>query len=254
MASQQKKAAQQFYKVAIGRIREGENFYPEFVIFQKTVEAINSFNSLYKVGRQGKKGGPSTHAQQDLYRAMLVFACAGLDVLVKQLIKTKLVRLIDADKAAKEKFKDYIKNRMGKNEKEVLNVVALALVDQNPKEIFLKEYISSMTEDSLQSVPELMRVTTAACLDVKNIFTSDRVNRLKDAFHVRNQIIHEMDISVNDGTARTSGSRTRRQRVSRQMEAHTKQILDLAQEILSAFSNKFVTLKIDVDKASVPGA
>lgn len=243
----QSKAQKAFYKISMNRVREIESFYPEFEIIQKTVDAINSFNSLYKVGRAGKKGGPSTHAQQDLYRAMLVFSCAGLDVLVKQLVKTKLLRLIDADKNAKEKFKEYVKTRVGKD---ALNIVALALIDQNPKEIFLREYISSMVEDSLQSVPELMRVATNAGLDVKALFPSAKVNLLKEAFHVRNQIIHEMDITVSDGTGRTSGSRTRRQRVSRQMEKHTRQMLDLAQEILLAFQARFIEFRIDIPKAT----
>jgi len=236
--------------MSISPIRETESFYPEYLTFQKTVEAVNSFNSLFKIRRKGAKGGPSTHAQQDLNRAMLVFACAGLDVLVKRLVKAKLSRLIEADKTVNEKFKEFVKRGLGKDDKALLNTIALALVDSNPKQMLVTEYIGTMTEDSLQSVPELQRVSNAAGLQTKVIFTNERMNRLKDAFIVRNQIIHEMDISITDGKGKGPGHRTRRQRISRDMEQHTKEILDLGQELLVAFKERFAVLKIDVQKAT----
>jgi hypothetical protein len=238
-----------FYTITAASVKVGEAFYPEYVIFQKTVEAVNSLHSLYKVGRKGAKGGPSTHAQQDLNRAMLVFACAGLDVLVKQLVKTKLSRLIENDKNVADKFKQYVKDGLKKDEKAMLNTVALALIDQNPRTMLLTEYIGTMTEDSLQSTEQLRRVSTAAGLDVSRIFTSEKQNRLRDAFTVRNQIIHEMDISVTDAKSKTTGHRTRRQRTSLQMQGHTEQILDLGQELFSAFRTRFTELKIDAEKA-----
>src|ERR1700735_3279304 len=115
---------------------EDSQFYSEFSIIVRTVDAVNNFDFVYKSWRVGAKGGPSTHAQQDLYRAMLVFACAGLDIFVKQLIKTKLPKLIIADKAAEAKFKEYVRRGLTKNDKEILNTVALALIDRNPREIF----------------------------------------------------------------------------------------------------------------------
>src|SRR5580692_11794145 len=74
-------------------------FYSEYTVLSKTVDAVNSFHSLYTGLRVGKSG-PSTHEQQDLYRAMLVFACAGLDVFVKQLVKKKIPQLVDRDGSA----------------------------------------------------------------------------------------------------------------------------------------------------------
>ncbi len=238
-----------FYKMTLPLIKEGEAFYLEYVIFQKTVEAVNGFHSLYRTARKGARGGPATHAQQDLSRAMLVFACAGLDVLVKQLVKTKLARLIEADKGVGERFKQFVRKGLERNEKEVLSTVALALIDQNPREVLLRDYIDSMTDDSLQSVEELHRVSSASGLEVTKIFSNDRRNRLRDAFIVRNQIIHEMDIMVETGASRTTGHRTRRQRQSPLMEKHTTEILDLGQELLLAFKGRYAALKIEVEKA-----
>jgi hypothetical protein len=179
---------------------------------------------------------------------MLVFACAGLDVFVKQLIRTKLPSLITADRTAEGKFKEYVKRGLKKDDKEVLNTVALALIDRNPREVFLKEYVESMTGESLQSVEELCRVSDASGLDTKSIFSSEKRNLLKDVFTVRNQIIHEMDITVTADPSKKTGYRTRRQRRAEVLEKHTRTILDLAQEIFSAYKKRFEEFKIGTEK------
>lgn len=179
---------------------------------------------------------------------MLIFASAGLDVFVKQLIKSKLPKLLRVDKVAQFKFKEYVKRGLNKNDKEILNVLAFALIDRNPRRIFLDEYIQSMTGESLQSVDELMRVSEASGLNTKMIFTNEKMNSLKDVFKVRNEIIHAMDINTSNDNFNTTGYRTRRQRVSTKMEQHTKNILNLAEELFSVFKKKFEDLSIDVDK------
>jgi hypothetical protein len=150
-----------FYSVSLLAEVEDSQFYSEFSIIGKTVDAVNSFHWVYRSGRTGARGGPSTHAQQDLYRAMLIFACAGLDIFVKQLIRTKLPKLISADKKAEAKFKEHVKRGLNKDDKAVLNTVALALIDKNPRDIFLADYLDSMTSESLQSVEELCKVSDA---------------------------------------------------------------------------------------------
>ena len=193
-----------FYQISLPAEKESSIFYDEYNILTKTVESVNSFSALYKAGRSGAKG-PSTHEQQDLYRAMLVFACAGLDVFVKQLIKNKLPLLVEVDKGVQDKFKEYVKRGLKKDEKQILNTVALALIDQTPRNVFLGEYIKSMSGDSLQSVPELKRVSEASALDTKKIFTDKKTGTLNDVFIARNQIIHEMDINVSDTASKTTG-------------------------------------------------
>lgn len=242
-------AAKQFYTASISAEAEDTQFYSEFSIIVKTVDAVNSFHYVYRSWRTGAKGGPSTHAQQDLYRAMLIFACAGLDILVKQLIRTKLPKLIAADKRAEAKFKEHVRRGLGKDDKAVLNTVALALIDRNPREILLADYLESMTSDSLQSVEELFKVSEASGLDAKAIFDSDKRAVLKEAFTIRNQIIHEMDIIVAREGSKNTGHRTRRQRRAEVMEKHTRALLDLAQELFSAYKKRFEEFKIGTEKS-----
>lgn len=236
-----------FYKASLEEEPAESQFFPEYSIIIKTIDAVNSFNALYKNGRFGAKG-PSTHEQQDLYRAMLVFACAGLDIFVKQLIKTKLIRLIDADKQAHSKFKEYVRRDLKKKEADMLNIVAFALIDRNPRDAFLSEYIENLTDDSLQSVEQLCRVSEASGLETNKIFTSDKKTMLKEAFHVRNQIIHEMDINVDAQKQRNTGYRTRRQRKSSIMEKHARSMLDLACEIFAAYKTKYRNANLEDKK------
>lgn len=184
---------------------------------------------------------------------MLIFACAGLDIFVKELIRTKLAKLIVADKRAEAKFKEYVRRGLSKDDKELLNTVALALIDRNPRDVFLSEYLESMTSDSLQSVEELCKVSEASALDTKSIFNNEKRNLLRDAFIVRNQIIHEMDITVSHDVAKTTGHRTRRQRRAEVMEKHTRALLDLAQELFSAYKKRFEEFRIGTEKSPKPG-
>lgn len=239
-----------FYKVRLAEEPPESNFYAEYSIITMTADAVNSFNALYKKDRFGAKG-PSTHEQQDLYRAMLVFACAGLDIFVKQLVKAKLLSLVEVDAQARDKFQKYVRRELNKKEGDMLNLVAFALIEHAPRDIFLREYLESLTRDSLQSVDQLCKVSEASGLDTHRIFSNTKMTSLKDAFAVRNEIIHEMDINVSSGRVKkTTGYRTRRQRKAGIMETHTKVILDLACEIFSAYKKKYESANIAVKKAS----
>lgn len=222
-------------------LKQDDVFYPEFIIFSKTIETVNSINSLYHSGRVGKKGGPSTHAQQDLYRAMLVFACAGLDILLKRLTVTKLPQIISKDQKAKEKFKEFVRRGINKEEKELLNLVAFALIDSSPQDFLVREYVEELTKDSLQATTKITKICESSGLETKMIIGASKLNALNDAFKVRNEIIHEMDINLNAPTS-SRGYRTRRQRQAPQMESHTITILELAESIFIQYKEKYSQL------------
>lgn len=231
----------EFYKVSLEEEESGSPFYPEYSIFLNTVASVNSFYAWYRTSRKGAKGGPATHKQQDLYRAMLVFACAGLDMLVKQLIKTKLVKLVEFDTNATDKFKDYVKRGLKKDNKdsEILNVIAFALIDRNPREVFLREYISHFTGGSLQSTKELWKVSEASGLEKGKLFPDETEKSLDAAFRVRNEIIHQMDINIAEVKSRTQGFRNRIQREAPTMKKHTENILKVAEDLFRAYKDKF---------------
>ena len=215
------------------------------------MEAVNNFAFLYKTSR-AEKLGASEHREQDLYRAMLIFACAGLDVFVKRIAKTKLHELIERDGRAAEKFKDYVKNDLKKDDRSLLTTIASVLIDQNPRNALLQAYIKNITKGSLQSYEQLFDISNSSGLDTSSLIVKNK-KALTDAFEVRNKIVHEMDINISDDGARqTPGYRTRIQRSSSKMEKHTKDILELAQNLFLAYKKKFLELKIGVDKKQPP--
>jgi hypothetical protein len=172
-------------------------------------------------------------------------------MLVKQLLGSKLSMLIDVDREALNKFKEYVKSGINRNEKEILNTVALALIDRTPRDVFLKDYIESLNKESLQSGAQLCRASDASGLNTKQIFTSAKLNSLKDAFAVRNEISHNMDINLVGAGARTVRYRTRTVRTAIIMETHTRTMLDLAQELFTAYKTKFTEYQIGVEKKAV---
>jgi len=165
---------------------------------------------------------------------MLVFSCAGLDVFLKQIIKTKLPDILSRNTTAKNAFKEFIRRGVNKDETKLLSILALALTEQNPRDVLLEEYIKSLTAGSLQAVDELEKVVSALALDKSVIFVGSTLNSLKDAFIVRNQIIHEMDINIASGGPRTTGYRNRRQRTETLVEGHTTTILSFAERLFVA--------------------
>ncbi|MBI5466608.1 MAG: hypothetical protein HY975_00120 [Candidatus Kerfeldbacteria bacterium] len=207
---------------------------------------MNNFYNLYKNRRAGTFG-PSTHIQQDIYRAMLVFACAGLDVFIKKLVHDKLPQLLAYDKNVEERFADFV-GRDLRDDKivSIQRLLALALVNPNPRAPLLERYLREIAGGSLQSVGAVENVIKASCLESEKIITTQNRKPLQEAFGVRNEIIHEMDINVENNAPRSRRYRTRRQRSQNTVERHTKAIVGLAITFFTAYKKVFVKYSIGV--------
>jgi hypothetical protein len=196
------------------------------VVLQNAFNASQSFfQSFDTVRAQRKAKGNSTDSEQDLLRAGLVFAAAGLDAMIKQLVRDALSAVIRRNRAAREQFADFVERRLQKptsaGEKEISpKYLASVLVQDNPGEFLLSDHIRELTGSSLQSKDEVLRA--AACFAITASEVTQDPNRLKEIFTVRNQITHEMDIHFDQN------NRTRRQRKSDHMAKHAEEILRVA--------------------------
>jgi len=195
-----------------------------FDILCKSVGACESFHVLFRDSLVGR--GTTTDAQQDTLRAMLVFACAGLDSSLKQLVNDALPSVIDRDKGAQETFTENVRRKLPDIEKS-RDLLASVLTASNPRVSLLEKVVADLVADSLQSVAQLSKV--AAAFNIKSSELGD-MKALKEAFEARNQIIHEMDI--NFGT-----NRSRRPRKKSDMERLTKTVLDAAAGLLKKVDN-----------------
>jgi hypothetical protein len=97
-----------------------------YQIAQTTVRTCESFlNSFVQVRKDRNAQGTPTDTEQDLLRAMLVFACSGLDSMIKQLIKDALSKVIDQNEGAEVFFRSFIERKISKDQKLNFEVMAL---------------------------------------------------------------------------------------------------------------------------------
>lgn len=88
-----------------------------YVILCNAHDAVRSFLDTFETVRKTRSAkGMSTDEEQDLLRAMVLFAGAGLDSMVKQLIRDALPAIIERDEGATLQFKDYIEKRLRESE------------------------------------------------------------------------------------------------------------------------------------------
>ena len=96
-------------------------------IFEAAFKTCESFlNSFVQVRQDRKAKGAATDVEQDLLRAMLVFACSGLDSMIKQLIRDALPAVIDKNEGAEAQFRTFIEKKIGLDQKLSMEIMALS--------------------------------------------------------------------------------------------------------------------------------
>jgi DNA-binding transcriptional regulator GbsR (MarR family) len=99
----------------------------------------------------------------------------------------------------------------------------------------IEEYIHELTGVSLQSAPELMRTVQALGLSRTKVEPA----RFKAIFSVRNQIIHELDINLDDERRRRNlRGRERMMKDANALLEIGEQILREVDEVLSAVEQR----------------
>lgn len=186
-------------------------------IFINTQEAQQSVNN-------------STDEEQDLLRAMLVFASAGLDSMVKQLVSDALPKVIENDRGAESLFKQFIERRLNREEKLDNRFLANILGDTNPREVLLDELINNLTSQSLQSVDQLLK--TAAFFNIESRKICEDPNLLRQVFQMRNQISHEMDVDFNQASG------NRKPRTKEQMVDATTTLFRISEKFLQEVDSR----------------
>jgi len=196
-------------------------------------DAASSFLEIFGTIRTTRKAvGMPTDEEQDLLRAMLVFASAGLDSMVKQLVRDVLPLIVECDAGAAEMFKEHIEHRLGMEEKHSRKFLADVLGDRNPRQRLMEQLLSDLTCESLQSTDQLLRVASYFNIPSKRI--TEDPKSLKAVFVVRNEIGHEMDIDFSQS------NRSRRPRAKDKMVAYTNELFRVAATFLSEADSKIV--------------
>jgi len=202
-----------------------------YAILCNANDSVRSFLDIFETLRKTRKAkGTSTDEEQDLLRAMVLFAGAGLDSMVKQLIRDALPTVVDVDEGATVRFKDYIDKRLAGGENISRKFLADVLGDRNPRNRLVNQLISDLTSNSLQSAEELLKV--AAYFNIPSDRICKDVSQLKKIFIARNQIGHEMDIDFQQF------NRSRRPRAKDKMVEYTTELLKVAATFLAEVDSK----------------
>lgn len=158
------------------------------------VESITSLYNLFERERKrrgSKRGGYTTHAEQDLLRSMLIFGGATLDSVVKQVLRDQIPNIEKLPPQARTEFKKFISKQLSKGATVNVDALASSLVNADPRVFFIEEYVKDLTGDSLQSKNQLFRAAVAVGLDMG--LDRDGIKTLDLIFEARNEIIHELD-------------------------------------------------------------
>ena len=216
------------------------------LILEYTHESAQALLKAYHLARGERAGsgkraprGMSTDEEQDLLRAMLVMAAAGLDSLVKQLVRDALPSLVHLDQRATTGLTRFISNRFDADDPldrspKGRNFLAAVLSRKDPASAVTLAYVDYLTSGSLQSVEELARCAAAfgfSDQDLKIDFES-----LRPIFATRNKIIHELDIKFS------ADRRNRNLRRQTRMITSTNEVLAVGENLLVAVDKKVRSL------------
>ena len=155
---------------------------------------------------------------------MLVFAGAGLDSMIKQLVRDALSLTIDRSKGAEENFKEFISRRLARQDRLDPSFLSSVLASRDPRDVLVSALVADLISQSLQSKDQVLRV--ASYFDIRSDALATDLKLLERIFRARNEIVHEMDVDF------VQTNRNRRPRGKAVMIRHTTEILRLANAFL----------------------
>lgn len=161
---------------------------------------------------------------------MLVFACAGLDSMLKQLVRDALESVIDCNDGAETQFRLFVERRLLREGNTDPKLLSELLTSRNPRSVLIGRLIEDLTSGSLQSKEEILRVASHFAIAPEK--AAGELGKLQDIFRCRNEISHEMDIDF------AQPNRNRRPRSRKDMIAYTKAILELASGLLAGVDKR----------------
>jgi hypothetical protein len=175
----------------------GDRFHREINILECAFDAASSLLTVFD---QSEDYGTS-EAKNFYIKALLVFSTAGLDSMIKHLIRNVLHDLVDTTDDTKKEMLDFVHQKL-LNEKKIISET---LINKSQRTFLAEQFIAHLTDGSLLSKNELLKV-----LKVLGIKTEkpDQIGILKKEtgsnkctidriFEVRNQIVHDLDIDFS---------------------------------------------------------
>jgi hypothetical protein len=166
------------------------------------------FNTLHAARQKKVDAGGAVakleHGEVDLLRSAIVFAGAGLDAVLKQLVKDTLKELLKTHASTRAAIARFAITVVKDEPRKATRI----LTSGNAEEALRDEYVDNLTKGSLQSEKDLINVRNSLGIADAGLFTDDSLKKLGDFFKARNEIVHELDLQSVSGL----GQWTRRSR------------------------------------------
>jgi hypothetical protein len=191
-------------------------------------DAVQGLFDLLHATRQrkieaGQEVRKLEHGEVDLLRAAILFAGAGLDSTLKELLRVTLPHLVAHHAPAAKKLKTYASQLVVDQPNVAKNLLASLDADAGLRE----RYIESLVKPSLQGDGDLVKVRDVLGLEDRDELAASSLKTTGAFFTARNEIAHELDLKMPKGR----GDSTRR---SREMST-TREQVDLILRISAAF-------------------
>lgn len=191
-------------------------------------DAATSFLIAFETIRNARRAtGTPTDEEQDLLRAMLCFACSGLDCTVQYLFRDALPVVAAKSEGCKAFLQGALRKELQKEKDGTVNwdVLLGVLFATSAHDHIVSRIVEKTTGESLQSAEQLMRA--AACFDIKSDQIVSDKKTLQEVFDSRNRMMHDMDVDF------TQKNRNRRPRRKTAMIDATNLIFHTAGQFLS---------------------
>jgi hypothetical protein len=202
-------------------------------------DSVQGFVGTFDTVRtaRGATGGSTTDHEQDILRAALVFSAAGLDSVVKELIRGSVRELAAHDQAVQRELEVFVERQLRGDSTDVDSLggrkfLAQILVSKSPQDRLIDEYVLELTGSSLQSPDQLMKACKA--LGVQSTSVGIDPKGLKQIFDTRNKIIHELDVNLSKTAARRNQNSRRRN----DMLAWSERLLAIAEAMVDEVERK----------------
>lgn len=189
-----------------------------------TLETIRGLRKL----ETGDVRGRLTAAEEDLLRAAIVFAGAGLDSMLKQLLRDSLSALLEMNADANRKFEQFAEQRITAIDVADPRMVARYLTAASPRDRLIEDYLYALTGSSLQSADQVQ--LTVSALGITDATLRKRITGLRNVFVARNEISHELDLRRPE----RPGDRARRSRGMQATADLCHEALEVGQLIVNA--------------------
>ncbi len=216
-----------------------ENSYLILKYAHDTAESLLDTFVQVRTARRAK--GTPRDEEQDLLRAMVVFAGAGIDSMTKQLVQDALPEMVERLPEIRKRIERlglrHLRRSGGDSEGDDTaprtissKLLIKLLLAESTRAGMVELLVEDLTAKSLQSVDQLYNVVEYLGLSPSSLGVMK--DDLQEVFHRRNQVIHEMDIDFKQK------NRNRYPRRKEDMISLTRTLLEASNNILNSVAKQ----------------